>query len=374
MAEKDIMSNKLKNKIIVTCIGLSWLILALICWVKPSQVISESERRNLAELPALQIQNVLSGKYMEEFEKYAKDQFPSRFEFRTLKAYARFYLFSQKDNNDIYIEDNYAAKLEYPLKESSIKTATEKFAYLYEKYMKNKDIDLYISVVPDKGYYLGADKGYPSMDYEKLFEIIKNNTKYAEYIDITDVLSIEDYYKTDIHWRQENIIEVAKRIGSSLGITNKLSLNYEKVEANLPFYGVYYGQSALPLKPDDMFYLTNDTIENCIVYNVETNKTTSVYDIEKLAGRDPYDVYLSGATPLLVIDNPNAKTDNELIVFRDSFASSLAPLLLEGYSKVTLVDIRYITSDALGQFIEFNNQDVLFLYSTSILNSSTMLK
>ncbi len=120
MAEKDIMSNKLKNKIIVTFIGLSWFILALICWLNPSHDISESERRNLTQLPSLQIQDILSGKHMEDFEKYAKDQFPRRFEFRTLKAYTRFYLLSQKDNNNIYIEDGYAAKLEYPLQEDSI--------------------------------------------------------------------------------------------------------------------------------------------------------------------------------------------------------------------------------------------------------------
>ena len=38
---------------------------------------------------------------------------------------------------------------------------------------------------------------------------------------------------------------------------------------------------------------------------------------------------------LLTVDNPNARTDRELVIFRDSFGSSLAPLLLEGYSRVT---------------------------------------
>lgn len=61
-------------------------------------------------------------------------------------------------------------------------------------------------------------------------------------------------------------------------------------------------------------------------------------------------------------------------MFRDSFGSSLAPLFIEGYKKITLVDIRYMHPNMLEQFIEFNNQDVLFIYSTSVLNNSEMLK
>ena len=58
----------------------------------------------------------------------------------------------------------------------------------------------------------------------------------------------------------------------------------------------------------------------------------------------------------------------ELILFRDSFGSSIAPLLAEGYSKVTLVDIRYIRWERLEQFVDFKDKDVLFLYSTALLN------
>jgi len=77
---------------------------------------------------------------------------------------------------------------------------------------------------------------------------------------------------------------------------------------------------------------------------------------------------------LLRIENPNAKTDRELILFRDSFGSALAPLLLQDYKTVTLVDIRYISSQLLGNFLTFQKQDVLFAYSTLILNNSTTLK
>ena len=85
-------------------------------------------------------------------------------------------------------------------------------------------------------------------------------------------------------------------------------------------------------------------------------------------------MFLSGSLSLITIENPNATTDKELVIFRDSFGSSIAPLLVEGYAKITLVDIRYITSDLVGRFIDFENQDVLFLYSTLVLNNSVTLK
>ena len=69
-----------------------------------------------------------------------------------------------------------------------------------------------------------------------------------------------------------------------------------------------------------------------------------------------------------------AKGKGELIVFRDSFGSSLIPLLAEEYEKITLVDIRYISSSLLGEFISFDGQQVLFLYSSLLLNSSMGMK
>ena len=72
---------------------------------------------------------------------------------------------------------------------------------------------------------------------------------------------------------------------------------------------------------------------------------------------------------ILKIENPNAKTDRELIIFRDSFGSSMAPLLVQDYAQVTLIDIRYMNQNLLPMFVDFHGQDVLFLYSTLVLNN-----
>ena len=96
--------------------------------------------------------------------------------------------------------------------------------------------------------------------------------------------------------------------------------------------------------------------------------------MDKAAGKDPYDLYLSGPVAILEITNPLAETDRELIVFRDSFGSSLVPLLVQDYAKITLIDTRYVMTDYVGKFVDFHGQDVLMLYSPLVLNNSTMLK
>ena len=229
-------------------------------------------------------------------------------------------------------------------------------------------MNIYLSVIPDKSYYLASDSEYLRMDYDKLFQLIQNNMTYAKYIDISHSLDITDYYKTDTHWREEKLIDTAKVLAKEMGVS--LTSTYTTNTLDKPFYGVYYGQSALPLPSETIYYLTNDIIDNCIVTNYENNTVGSIYDMKKANGKDPYEMYLSGPVSLITIENQSATSDKELIIFRDSFASSIAPLLTEAYSKITLVDIRYLRSDFLDKFIDFNHQDILFLYSSLVLNNS----
>lgn len=366
------MSTRVKN-IVVTCMMAAFfLILSLATWVKRPDDFSDSERRQLSAFPEVSLESISSGEFMEDFESYTLDQFPLRDRFRTLKAVCTFYIFVQKDNNDVYLADGYASKLEYPLKEEALTRAAGRFEYVYDKYLAETDVKTYFSVIPDKNYYLAGQNGYLSIDYPALYTLMQENTAFAEYIDITGLLSLEDFYRTDTHWRQEKLLPVAEALG--LGMGTEVNAEYELKTLDYPFYGVYYGQSALPLGAEEIRYFTNETLENCKVYDYQNDKHTAVYDMEKAYGKDPYEMFLSGALPLLTIENPGADTDKELVLFRDSFGSSIAPLLVEGYTKITLVDIRYIYPDLLGKYIEFKDQDVLFLYSTLVLNNGETIK
>ena len=358
-----------KRTISLVLVLALWAGLTAFAWVKPPAASSDSERRPLEQFPELSGEELLSGQFMKDFADYAVDQFPLRDGFRTLNAYLTYYLLGKGDNNGIYLHDGYAAKMEYPLNELSLDNAVARFSELYEMYLTGCNVRF--ALVPDKSCYLAEAAGALAMDYDALYDRMADALPWADFIDLREQLDIEDYYRTDTHWRQEQILPAARAIAERLGVTVP-EFRQEKIER--PFYGVYYGQAALPMEPDTMYYLTNEVLENCTVKLHDNGQTAEVLDQTKLQSKDLYDVFLSGGAAVLEITNPAGQAGKELIVFRDSFGSSMVPLLLNDYETVWVLDTRYVNPAMLGHFVEFSDQDVLFLYSTLILNSSSALR
>lgn len=367
------MTDKIKNIVITLTCALLVLVIFVIQLAVPSRDISESERRAFEKLPEVSISAISSGKFMQKFDSFAMDQFPLRDKFRALKALSGIYVFRQSDKGGLYISDGYISKTEYPMDIDSLQNATEKFSNIYEKHLKGSDNKIYFSLIYDKNYFMARANGYPSIDYDEMTRVLTDGTPFMRYIDISDLLSLDDYYKTDTHWRQEKIVDVAQRLAGEMGVALSTD-DLEEHTLDKPFYGVYYGQMALPLESESLNYLTSSTIDACTVYDYESDSVSGMYNMTLAHGKDPYEMFLSGSRGILKITNPLADNDKRLIVFRDSFASSIAPLLATGYSEVTLVDIRYVSSELIGNIIDFNDSDILFLYSTLVLNNSITLK
>lgn len=364
------MSDKTKN-VVVTITFLLVLVLFFVInlWTKDIEV-SYAERRKLAQFPQVTVKKIFDGSLAQEFDKYSTDQMIKREDFRKLKALLELDVFRKKDNNNIYLYQDSLIKIEYPLNEVSITNATNKINTIQNDYLQG--MKCYYTIVPDKNYFVSREE-YIGMDYEKLEKIMTQNLNQMEYISIFDCLQLQDYYVTDIHWKQENLQKVVDRISTKMNFKDRIHANYTNQDV-IEFDGVYAGQLAVKIAKDKICISKNEIIENAIVYNYENKKETKIYDNEKLSSNDKYDIYLSGPTPLITITNPKGEEGKELVVFRDSFASSLVPLFTEAYSKITLVDIRYMRSKDIGDYIEFKNQDILFIYSTTVLNNSSTFK
>ncbi len=359
------MKSEMKNFIITltyVCFTAFFAVLCICAGLNPVKE-SESERRPLAQFPTqITADGLLDGSVIEEFEKFTVDQFPLREKFRQLKAVLQYEVLGLKENNGLALQDGYFAKITPTFTEGLVDGSIQRLAYVYEKLVTG---DTYICIVPDKNYYLGRDYGYPMPDYNGLVQKLQAALPEAEYVDIFDALTLQSYYRTDTHWRQEALEEVAYRLCRALDIP--CGGNYTQ-HTLTGFKGVYYGQSALSPAPDDLVYLSDSILANCTVYDYETGQTMGIYDREKFHGKDGYDVFLGGTKALLRIDNPNAETDRELVVFRDSFGSSLIPLLVQGYKSIYVVDIRYVAPDAIPHYVDMTGKDTLFLYSALILN------
>lgn len=122
----------MKNKII-TFTFLIYLISILILNIAaPEKNVSESERRKLAEFPPLSAETLFNGDFFDKFEKYELDQMVFRDGFRTVKAITEFSVFNKYDNNDIFIENGYVFKMEYPYNQKSVYNLSKKMNEIYD--------------------------------------------------------------------------------------------------------------------------------------------------------------------------------------------------------------------------------------------------
>lgn len=396
---------KWKQRITIYGFVLCLVSMMVLMVISPKETVSRAERRRLAEKPKLTIKSLMDKSFMDDTENYLLDHFPFRDGLRRIKAYFAYDVLQQKENNDIYVAGGHAAKLEYPLNEASIKRLAAKMKGLRQQYFPDQTV--WYAIVPDKNYFLAEQNGFPSLDYEHMSSLLSQelgadsaSDTAIRYMDITSDLTIDDYYHTDTHWRQERILAVARRVADTLGMGGFLSFAADSQGAlseNIikDFYGVYYGQAALPMEPDNIVYLTSAVTDEARVWSLEENTQSgknagkvvlpdeegavwkAVYQTEKLEdgkSLDKYDVFVGGASSLQIIRSPKAATEKRIILFRDSYTSSLAPLLLEAYSEIVLIDLRYIDSARIGAYVDFAGADILFLYNTSIVNHSEMLK
>jgi hypothetical protein len=335
--------------------------------------VSLSERRQLAVMPKLNAETLKSAEFMNNFEDYAADSFTFRDTFRTIRAFSVLDIFRLSDKSGLYYDEKVGAGKIEQLNEDSARKSAEKILKMAQSL---EGLNIYYSVVPDKSVYAGRD--LPGFDPIKTREILAEFLSDYQYIDLTNYLNADSFYKTDLHWDQTKIGGVSVKILEEMypegDLISAINPDIYNVITAGEFQGVYTGQLALPLAPDELtYYRGGDWIVKYANEKTLELEDGELYDTAAFSGRDPYDIFLRGSQPFITIENPH-RTGRELYLFRDSFSSSLAPLLAVYYSKITLIDLRYIDSRVLPLLTEFTpGADALFLYSSQVLNNSSIL-
>ena len=96
-----------------------------------------------------------------------------------------------------------------------------------------------------------------------MFDAFDQGMPYASFIDLTDTLTAESYYRTDTHWRQEHLLPVAQKLCEAMGVTAPNAGDFTAIKVERPFYGVYYGQAALPMEPDQLIWMESELLKDC---------------------------------------------------------------------------------------------------------------
>lgn len=373
----------MKRKYIIQTVSFLTVLLALgLClFLLPPKTISESERRPLTQFQSYadkkaeaekQGQSYSISQYFSFLEQYMLDQFPARDSFRSIKAVTKKYMLGQKDNNGYYYADGSLGYMDKENNDQALSDSVNRLNAIFDRYFAKTNSNVYYSIIPDKNYYLAEKNGYLCFDHDAMYSKLENGFReQMKKIDIRDLLAASSYYKTDPHWEQTKLLPVADRLLRAMGATGTASEQEWTVHSLAPYYGTYYGHAALPVGGESMNYLTGPHLDGITVQNMVTGEIAPIYVEEKFNDSDPYDVFMGGGVvALLKINNPNASSNKQLVVFRDSFGSSMIPLLISEYAEIIVVDIRYASPSALPNYVRFRyGCDVLFLYSTTVLNT-----
>ena len=336
----------------------------------PAPAVLVSERRIPAKFPEFSMDTILDGSFMSRFGDYAADRFVFRDMFRGIHSFIVLDIYQQTDKSGIYRCPDVGLGEYRSTNATAFRQTSERILKAAQS-LEEFDLNIYYTVVPDKSTF--AARYMPGFDLGTAEVILNDVLSDYTYIRVAEQLDADSFYRTDLHWNQTKIISVTNHLLTSMG-ANPLTGQLNEVFAG-EWRGLYSGQLALPVAADSMSYVDVPGLRVSYLDEKTLELTAGpVYEAERINGVDPYDLFLRGPQPLIVIENDNAP-QRELFLFRDSFGSSLAPLLASSYSKITVIDLRYIHLSMLGYFVEFTpGSDALFIYSSQIFNNPSILQ
>ena len=367
------MINRKRKARIANLIGKIFIIVLFLVLIVnvivPDKEKSELENRALESRPRFNLTTVLSGDFMEQWEKYLSDQFAGRNTWRRVKV-GLDRLGGAKMENNIYIGKGgqLMENIEVPDEDQldANMTAIQNFAQTYE------DIPVTMMLVPDAACIL-TDR-LPAFaeveDQRQMFSMAER--KLGDSVNWIDTVSILNkhkseklYYKTDHHWTTQGAFYVFQDAAQTFGIEGDVSDDFVSYTVTDSFNGVLAASSGVGLDERELIdiYVPTEGDDDVIVdYVDEGRKTTSLYDSSKLDTRDKYGVFLGGNTS--VIDIKTVSTSQKrLLIVKDSFADCFIPFLAPYYREIVVVDPRYYSGTMDEIMDTYRITDALIMYS-----------
>lgn len=348
--------------------------------ITPTSKTSVAENRELQQRPSMSLSRLLDGKFASEYTKFLSDQFINRD--GLIKIKAKFDLMTgKKEINGVYIAKN--DYLMEGFKRSDDNSTLSKLSEINKFTNNNTGLKVSMMLVPNKVeiYSNLLPKSNPNDSQKEYVNFVKKNLdskiKVVELFDVFEKNknNIDLYFKTDHHWTTDGAylayVEYCKAL-------NLEPINENMLERNLAsdsFKGsLYYKNGAEIGFPDELYLYLNKNEDKPVLvkYYDDLKKVPSLYDVSKLQGRDPYEVFTGGNHTQIKI-RTNIDTKRKLLVVKDSYANAMLPFLVNNFSEITVVDLRYFT-ESLQDVIQNNElTDVLFLNNINTFNTDSSI-
>ena len=391
-------SNRLTDIITIIIFLCLIFIPAALFWITPDIKVSEDENRSLQQMPEFSLDNLISGKYTQNIGKYYADQFPFRNALvgaKTLFSYG----FGINENKgaviakngyliqryDKYSEKSIAEKSDDELGgdltfDENMQNIKDNCGYINQFY--ENIIDLYPDInftvaVPPRKIDVMTNKlpaFFPVDRHEKYFAELEKYINKNIYFDLLDVLKQHNeeyiYYRTDHHWTTYGAYWGYYAAAKNMGITPYELGRFNIEHAASDFRGTLFSKTLnFRITPDVIqFYTLSCDTENTTRLQINNGNEITEYDSlylrEYLDKKDKYAAFMGLNSPIMDVftDVDNGKS---LLIFKDSFAHCMIPFLANHYSRITVLDMRYINTD-IEEFVALGDYgEILFVYSVT---------
>ena len=336
--------------------------------VLPDRQFSEQENRYLQMKPEFSFKSLFSGDYTSKFETYTTDQFTFRDEWITLKAASELAL-GKQENNDVHLCENGTLIAGYERPENS---ALDANMSALNALVENTDAQVYFALIPDKSdlYASLLPKNAPNDSEKEVIDYCYAQSN-ATNVDMYSALGAHTdeyiFYRTDHHWTSLGAYYGFSALAESMDIDCPALDSYsDRHVISEEFYGTTWSSSGFSwVGPDTMEIFVNEPEGLKVTSYPEGSPVEGkLYDFSFLEKKDKYSTFMGGNCPLHeIVTGTEGKPS--LLIIRDSYTDSLLPLLLDDFSEIHVLDLRYYRA-SLKSYIEQNDFDsVLVCYSVS---------
>ena len=379
----DFRYSSLRKKGAIISIIMIWLFCLVIFGMTGLLVLtedkdfSESENRVLATFPKLTISTLADGSFMKDFETYLTDQFPFRDSIISAKTLTDRIL-GKNEENGVYIgKEGFLFDSQTPFNADR----TKKIGKAVKKFNQNHpELKTAFMLVPNSTYiyseYLPDYLELPAQN-----EIIKSVRKQIDNDEIywpsaSSVLSknadkSQLYYKTDHHWTTRDAYLLFKEICLEWGLeSNKKDIDdkFSFYEVSTTFEGTLASTSGVHDTTDKIEICVPEKSEGTYIVHFESSgdKTASMFFESKLNQKNQYEIFLGGNYDKVIISTVST-SNKSLLLIKDSYANCMIPMLTPYFSKIVVIDPRYLI-DSLDSIIKENEfTHMLYLYNLNTL-------
>lgn len=359
-------------------------ILTFVFMPKEEKPFSENENKYLASFPDFSLETYKNKTFMDGFDKWLLDRFFARegwivFKNKTDMAVGK------DEINGVFIRNNMMMQVwkdyDEELLQKNIKAINkfvEKHPYLESYFMLVPNAqEIYSDELPDfatVGTTIGDQKEFINNVYGSLNGFAGTVDAYS-YLAQAKSENAYIYYRTDHHWTSYGAYLGYKSAGDALGYSPRSAESFSIEHASYDFRGTLFSKTLdFDVTPDIIDYYSlsvNEPKVKVSVYesynnatgNVKYTEYDSMYFREFLNVKDKYSSFLGQNSPIVTIESDIPGNDRSLLIIKDSYAHSMVPFLAKEYSKITMLDLRYINSD-LNLFVPLEEYDqLLFLYN-----------